>query len=648
MKLWKYLNTLLIFILLIAIVSSGYLVFKRFGLEANSKSVDVVLDSQDILRLSRYKGVKEDLLLQQFREAGASGILFKENLISDLEPHKAWVLSGRQVALDSYCRDSLGGDFDQLVTEYNYIVSDDKELYSQIKDNLMLKVHGTQYLETEGGLYLVGVPITKAELASIGLGFNQGLMKLAAKQGYNLSVQIRNWPQATREGISRVFELLKPWQDNISTVLFNDTYLPGFPDYLDTVNRGIKELGARFAFIETFIFNQAGAKNIGLLEKRNVVRMHTITAEEMASINPQRAVDRLGLAVTDRNVRVVLARMFFPLDTTDWLKANLDYIQGLTSSLEAKGFLIGKAKGFEFDVTSQKGQRLLAFLIGLGVIAGGMLLLLEAGFTKAAYPVGLVAALGWAGLFLLKLMLPLAFKLMALSAVVIFPTLAVLVVLTEKGAASVFAAISKLLQLSLVSLIGALLMVGLLADLSFMLKLDQFLGIKLAHVIPLLLLGFYYYFLQDRSDLSQRIKKILHAAVTYKYLLIIGFLLLAALVYLMRTGNEVAAVSSLELRLRTLLGNILYARPRTKEFLIGHPFMLLLLYLGYQHRYLPLLFLGVIGQISLVNTFAHVHTPFLISLIRTFNGLWLGILCGVFLVILWRLYKYLESRLLDE
>ncbi len=112
------------------------------------------------------------------------------------------------------------------------------------------------------------------------------------------------------------------------------------------------------------------------------------------------------------------------------------------------------------------------------------------------------------------------------------------------------------------------------------------------------------------------------------HVLIGAFVLVIMVIYLLRTGNSVPElVSSWEIKLREGLEALLKVRPRTKEFLLGHPLMFLLLYFGYAQKRLPLLLLGIIGQISVVNTYAHLHTPPLrISLIRTFHGLWLGIL----------------------
>lgn len=650
----NYINFFLIFILIVALLAAGYLAKQRITLEQANRHVEVSIESQEIERLARYSRYSEQDILRKFKQTGVSGILLKEQIISDLEPHKAWILSGSQLLVDDRYKRELGVSIETIKPSYNYIITRDVKVHEQIKKNISMKTFGVHVPEAGSSIYLVGVPITRAELNSIGLGFDQDFMELAVSEGYNLLVQIRNWPQSSPGAIKEVFEYLLPFKENITAVLFNDYLIPGFPDYLHVVNEGIESLEANFAFIETFIFNQQGARQVGLNEPTNVVRFHAIGLNEMVNMTPQRAVDRFTLAITDRNVRVLLVRLFFPMDTSDWMATNLNYLgggngfMGLIPAIEREGFSIGRAQPFQLHVTSAEASALLTFLSGLGVVAGGMLLLRKLDFSRLSYLLGGTGLVIWTGVFITGLFLNMAIKVMALTSVIIFPTLAVILVLNDKPN-SLGRAVKKLIHASLISLMGALLMIGLFANLNFMLKLDQFVGVKAAHLLPLLILTFVFYFWRDRDKLlSKKIKTLLDAVVTNKHLILLGFFLAAGLVYVARTGNEAAAVSALELKLRTFLDDLLVARPRTKEFLIGHPFMLLLLYLGYQHRYLPLLFLGAIGQISMVNTFAHIHTPIVVSLIRTVNGLWLGIVIGLGFILLWNLYKHLEGRLFDE
>ncbi|MCJ7645350.1 DUF5693 family protein, partial [bacterium] len=52
----------------------------------------------------------------------------------------------------------------------------------------------------------------------------------------------------------------------------------------------------------------------------------------------------------------------------------------------------------------------------------------------------------------------------------------------------------------------------------------------------------------------------------------------------------------------------------------------------------------LIGQVSIINSFCHAHTPLVISLGRTINGIWLGIIVGVLLVAIVRRFCLKKSR----
>ncbi len=107
--------------------------------------------------------------------------------------------------------------------------------------------------------------------------------------------------------------------------------------------------------------------------------------------------------------------------------------------------------------------------------------------------------------------------------------------------------------------------------------------------------------------------------------------------FLMRTGN-VGASWTLggEQTLRNTLEQLLVARPRFKEFVIGYP--LLLLGLHFQRARWGKLFigLGMMGPISMVNTFCHLHSPLSLAYLRSANGILLGSLVGSSLLLLRR------------
>jgi len=176
-----------------------------------------------------------------------------------------------------------------------------------------------------------------------------------------------------------------------------------------------------------------------------------------------------------------------------------------------------------------------------------------------------------------------------------------------------------------------------------MLSLDKFIGVKAAHAIPIVLgaVVCWRYLagweqLEDQSGhgVPASIGELLMAPLRIWHVLALAVVALGGLVYILRTGNFYLSlpIPQFDKRMRRFLENLLVFRPRTKEFLIGHPALLFAATLalsGYFRLSLPLVLVGCIGQISMVNTFSHIHTPIMATLQRTFYGLILGGIIGI-------------------
>ena len=92
--------------------------------------------------------------------------------------------------------------------------------------------------------------------------------------------------------------------------------------------------------------------------------------------------------------------------------------------------------------------------------------------------------------------------------------------------------------------------------------------------------------------------------------------------------------STFELAMRNLLEDVFQTRPRFKEFLIGHPFLLIALYLKKKNQrnilWILFLFFGLVGQVSIVNSFCHITHPFLLPLKSILLSIVLGTILGMF------------------
>lgn len=95
-------------------------------------------------------------------------------------------------------------------------------------------------------------------------------------------------------------------------------------------------------------------------------------------------------------------------------------------------------------------------------------------------------------------------------------------------------------------------------------------------------------------------------------------------IYVGRTGNDMVAVLNLERALRVGLEDALMIRPRTKEFLLAYPALFIGLGLwvgGRRAAAWPWLLQGSVAGISVINTFAHAHSPLAVSALRSAYGL---------------------------
>jgi hypothetical protein len=638
-KKWKL---ALIGIIIVSLVVAGWLARARYGLERQHRSVALAVVYDEVASLARMNGASTVDVLSRFRERGVGAVLVKEPTLKDAELGGEFsVFTGRELLLGNpqmprEFYDNLRG---QVQPGFLYLVTPAENSYRRAEGQLRAKGVRVRTWE-QPGLYIIEAGYNNQKLyEQIGLGIPDEAVEDIRAAGLKTLVQLRSWDQVTPGGLEYVLGQVGRIP-NLAGVAFNDPKLPGAPDRIRSLAYELDKLDVPVIQIE--FSPQEGFSRLGLLLDKHIVRLHTISLEEDAKkdYGISAMVDRFTLAATERNIRVLLLHSYMKTEVPGALQMNLQLAGELSTRLSAEGMQVGDASVLQ-PLTVSRG---LLFVTGLGVIAGGMLLTLAMGWNRATPYLGLTGLLLWTGLLAVDPVS--ARKLMAFAAVVIFPTLSLVVNVKRRGS-PVGGSILLLLRTSLYTFAGALLMVGLLADAGFMLKLDQFTGVKLAHVAPLLLVALIFFFRgdEDGRGWQWQLQRFLDQPIAVKFAVVGAILLVALLVYVSRTGNESAAISPLELKFRTLLDNLLGVRPRTKEFLLGHPLLLLLFYLGYRNNnYMPLLLIGAIGQVSLVNTYAHIHTPLLVSLTRSFHGLWLGIAGGLVLIALWNIGERLVQR----
>lgn len=182
--------------------------------------------------------------------------------------------------------------------------------------------------------------------------------------------------------------------------------------------------------------------------------------------------------------------------------------------------------------------------------------------------------------------------------------------------------------LTLCAAAGGLCVSALLADRAYMLGFVVFTGVKLAQLLPVLFAAAALFVALFRRNPRRARGKAPVALIVFMFVCVLAALALLIL----RSGDNMISVSAWELRARNFLERTLYARPRTKEFLMAFP--ALALFVAACERGLPVLslplgILSSVGAVSVVNTFCHIYTPLRVSLGRSLIGCGLGLVIGL-------------------
>lgn len=634
----------LLVLFIIALIFAGKGLWGRLRVEELNNRIELIMDYNALSLLQ--KETDKDLLVE-LKKRELTGVAVYPDTIRDLvNQGQARLLSGNEVnrTLDKT------GTIDSLLNSFPY---EDDSLFVKIKDPAVIRravIYLPEWKEkyqldykTRDDELVIFFKEWKVKFLHLSFGFDRDLIDRIKRTGLKVIPRVDNNPLNNQLNWDFLREMSPDY------VIFSGKEITGYDrepgrSQLAKTADIMRTNQISFGMIEPFIARQLGAATLARKLDYKVLRVHSIQQGEMDSrlekYSMERIVDRYLLAARERNVRLLYLKPFLqekggkePVDLT------LDYIRTLSSRLKEEGFIIGKARPYpQFSNTEVE-----VLFISLGIMIAGVLLLEYLSgikLTKWALFIILLGLIGELGLFYLgKGML--VRKVLALASSVIFPSLAIITQVFSKNGDSW---LWRFLKAGLISLLGAVFLSASLAHISFMLKVDQFTGVKLSFILPVILVTFYYFKeLRFKREFNwrERITAFLNLNIKVKHLLLLFVLALGGAVYISRTGNyPILPVPDIEVYIRDWLEKVLYVRPRFKEFLLGHPFLVVTLGLANSLKnrliFYPLLLLATIGQINILNTFSHAHTPLLVSLLRVFHGLWLGLIIGIILLVVLR------------
>jgi len=476
-----------------------------------------------------------------------------------------------------------------------------------------------------------GIDPKKINLYIPSKGLSPSKLNIINGAGLRIIPRLRNSLNAGNAVISKKIKDVSAYD----TVIFAEEEVLGYPNYLRETAKALTSNKLRYGYVE--FGKQKGDSALASYMGGNLAKVHSIPPDELENMSREEAVKRFIRAARERNIRILYVHLFqYPDSGKDLLSTNLSFVNGLTKELLGNGFVIGKASMPQKISVSRTEKS----LIGLGVAAGAILLL------HYFVPVNLYISLAMFVLFAL-----LSSKVLALLSAVIFPAYAVISMFPAKKeqfiAGLVSRSVSTVIYIAAISAVGAVFIASLLADKVHMVGIDAFSGVKIALILPLILVASYFFLRkedEEKLDIKTsmlKVKELLNTNIKISHAVI--FLIAAACgaLFILRSGNFGLPVLGPEKYLRGLLENLMVIRPRTKEFLIGYPALILgaVYYFKGGNKWLWFwLSIGVLAPVSMVNSFCHIHTPVLITLVRSCVGLVIGIALGLsmyFLYVIW-------------
>lgn len=647
----------------LGLLASVPLMLNRIQMERSGHHVEFVVDYQDLVDISQYKGDPDAYLdgqLAAFKEAGVGAMAVYESTLEELEMTGAIrVFTAKEAAL-------LTGGQEGLNDNRTYLLftgeAEREALEPVIRDGFGLFGIEADEWSHDGKQGLV---IATSSRQAMILPLDPDPLQTARLQkfGYRIAVRLSDARPYDYERTDALLARLA--EAGADSVIFAGNQVAGFGEDRNAMAMtGIAELlnkhGLTIAVIEQpMAKQQKGIGRMAALSGYRTVRLHSVLEEESFN-DPRVLADRYVLAVKDRNIRMIYLNPTTRVDR-DLSKVE-DSVHNLLASLKDPTFgAVERIRdlGFEFgppepfDVINPGWEKALKLVVILGAVAliARMLACFLPGLALPLFAFGLAATAALYGLSP-----TIAMQALALLASVSAPTVAVIAGMREaRGrleagqadkASRAWPVFGRSLWLFvrtlLLSLVGAVYIVALLNHISYLYVLNQFRGVSVLHVLPIALVAIYALFFWRAETFGQvlgNMKRFLMANIKVVWVVAAGIIGVVMLYYLSRTGNE-GVVLPFDRAFRAFLEDTFGVRPRTKE-LLTQPLLVMAFYLFLRHRGTvwawALAVAGTMGMLSPVDTFAHLHTPLAISGLRVLYGALISIGIAVVYAVLWEI-----------
>ena len=678
-------NWCILGLIVLGFLASFWVGIQRTQVEEKAKQVEIALEFHDLEDLAYQDGRDTDELLAMFKKDGMTTLVVEEASLERLV-RRGWANLHRGGELIADEKAGLLNDpawktaiqKGEIRPEWFYLVMSREDIAGELSENIKHKL-GKDRVEILkiGGRTVVAISLWMPEkIMEFSVGLFKDDLDRAEDAGFLLIARPMNALHPDESDNQYLISKLEN-RKNLTAIIpaglemigyrndrpmSDQAYMTKFGQWMkkNNVNLGMVENTDQLQFIP-----QSGLMPLAASMDYQVARVYTIYKEELKKMILPVAIDRWPLAVKERNIKINLVRKFEKLQgATTLTETHENYIRSVAAGIKKEGYTLGRA-----HIMAPYHPPLWALtLIMSGIVAAGVFFLSQIRPFAGKWQIALwaVGAVVLAGPLMIKSSTLLQ-QVGALAAACLYPPIALSMVMDywkkwpgnkPFGLGSTMVRAVVLLFLAgLISLAGALQMAGMLSDIRFFTEMELFRGVKLTFVLPILLTILLYvarFSVTDGpdGDFFGECKRILKMSPTMQFLLV-GFVgMIGVYILLGRSGHTAGfEVPGWEIQIRSFLEKVFFTRPRSKELFIGHPALVMATYFwairSPRWMHFCAVIAGSIGVASMVETFAHVRSPLLLSVVRGIDGIWpaaiLGLLGILACHLAYRLWKRWEE-----
>lgn len=680
-------NNIVIYIfILIGLCSALFINMQRHNIEKNNRQVEIMMDYEDLDKLASLSGKTLDETLADFKNVGVTTLnVYDTNIEKLSKTGKVSFFTNSQI-MDARRLKTSGFNWADNISNQSlqetglYVMGEPGVLWDELLEDIQQRFPLFRLIESSGK-QVVFIPGDLKFVSKRHLGISTQELKDVTQKGFLITVRPLNYQNISEENIKHFFSRLDKSGVQVSGIHFTDTESFGAKRYVSLVASELKKRNITLAMAESFVQLQfapmLAIEEYPPLMDYKVARLYVIDKRERGKLKIADAVRRFALTDEERNIRINFLHCFEEAEADKTLyQTNLDYVKAVTDSVKKRDFTLGRAGVFEPYFPAKS----LLFMVVLGSISATILYI---DFLNSKFTLSTNKQITIVLLVTILLCIPIFLgqgksvrQFVALLSASVFPALSMINIICiwdkireDEGSESIYKIIfvsMKLLTLAVfTSLIGGMYLAAVLGDVRFFLEMDIYRGVKLTFLMPIVLVTLYYLYKHNifakngvKPGLFTQIKGVMQTKLTMEVLIGAAMVAFVAWIFIGRSGHtQGAPVPEIEIKMRLFLEEVMYARPREKEFMIGHVGFFLATLASFKKypRLIMLAFVVVatIGQGSLVQTFAHMRTPVIMSTIRALDGLVLGFVIATIVTLVFNIvYPYLrkfESELhIDE